>query len=172
MLVLGVIAAIQTLQFLVTIYGVLYLLHWTLGPERGHQVPPACYCLSFLPQFVVLTLLAITGTALGLFLSASVSSPDRANALLPYVVIPQMILGGGIIAVRSGVLYWLAAFLSPTYWAYRGVRRGMELLPPASHFHVRYNDSLWLTCAALVAQTVVLLLLTAWFLKRKDVQTG
>jgi len=32
-----------------------------------------------------------------------------------------------------------------------------------------YDDSVWIVCAALAVQMVVLLVLTAWFLRRKDV---
>jgi hypothetical protein len=116
----------------------------------------------------VLALLATTGVALGLLLSACVSTPDRANALLPYALIPQMILGGGFLAVRAGPLLWLATALSPVYWAYRAVHRGANALPPGFPGHADHPDGLALPCAALVLQTVVLLLLTAWFLKRKE----
>ena len=33
---------------------------------------------------------------------------------------------------------------------------------------MNYDDSVWIACSALGVQIVVLLLLTAWFLKRKD----
>jgi hypothetical protein len=58
--------------------------------------------LGYPAQFGLLVLLATTGVAPGLLLSACVSTPDRANALLPYLLIPQMILGGGIL--RQAVL--------------------------------------------------------------------
>jgi hypothetical protein len=38
----------------------------------------------------------------GLLLSACVATPGRANALLPYVLTPQMSLGGGILSVQTG----------------------------------------------------------------------
>ena len=57
---------------------------------------------------LVFSVLGMAGVAMGLLLSACVTSPDRANALLPYVLIPQMILGGGFISV-SGPLFWVAA---------------------------------------------------------------
>ena len=162
-LVLSVLSAIQTLLFMLVLYGVLEVLHLF-----GHQAPPAVYRLDYVPQFGVLLLLSLSGVALGLLLSACVSSPDRANALLPYVLIPQMILGGGIIAVRDGVIYWLAVVFSPVYWAFRAVRMGECELPRDVYYHMDYDDSLWIPCAALVVQTVALLLLTSWFLKRKD----
>jgi hypothetical protein len=100
-------------------------------------------------------------------LSACVATPDRANALLPYVLIPQIILGGGFLAVDAGLLHGLAVTLSPVYWAYRAVHRGARALPEAFPGHVDYPDGVGLPCEALVAQTLVLLALTAWFLRRK-----
>ncbi len=164
-LVLSVICAVQTLLLMVVIYGALEGLHLALH----HDLPPAAYRLSYLPQYCLLLLLSLSGVALGLLLSACVTTPDQANALLPYVFIPQMILGGGVIMVKEGVLLWLAMATSPIYWCYRGVRRGVPEMPVTSPFHIDYSDNIWLAGAAIVVQMVVLLGLTAWFLRRQDV---
>ena len=88
---------------------------------------------------------------------------------MPYVLIPQMILGGGIIPANEGVLAYLAQVLSPVYWAYRGIRLGAnKIVPDWSPVHVPFEDGTLLPCLALAAQTVALLGLTAWFLRRKD----
>jgi ABC-type multidrug transport system ATPase subunit len=165
-LVLSFVSAVQTLIMMVLIYGVLEALHATLGLA----LPPSQYRLEYVEQFGVLVLLAMTGVALGLLLSACVATPDRANALLPYVLIPQIILGGGIMPIKDGPLHAIAVVLSPVYWAFRAIRRGATELPDVLPYHMNYNDSVGLACAALVAQMFVLLLLTAWFLKRKDVR--
>ena len=110
----------------------------------------------------------MNGLPRGLLLSACVTTADRANALLPYVLIPQLILGGGFLKVTEGPLYWLAMALSPVYWAYRAVHRGASHLAANFPGHVDYEDRLTLPCAMLVAQTVVLLLATAYFLRRKE----
>jgi hypothetical protein len=125
--------------------------------------------LGYPSQLLVMVLLSMCGVALGLLLSACVATPDRANALLPYVLIPQMILGGGIIPVYTGVLKWLAQGLSPVYWAFRAVRLGAHDLPTVTAARAPYEDGLARPCLALAIQAAVLLLLTAWFLKRKDV---
>jgi ABC-type multidrug transport system ATPase subunit len=166
-LVLTVITAFHALVLMALLYG---------GLDLGHRffpgfctLPDAGHYLALVPQFGVLVLLAMAGVALGLLLSACVSSPDRANALLPYVLIPQMILGGGILSADSGVLHYLAVSLSPVYWAYRAVHCGAHELPRSFPFHVPYADDVTLPCQALLIQTAVLLLLTAWFLRRKSV---
>jgi hypothetical protein len=134
----------------------------------GQSAPHPEHLLAFLPLLGVLVLLAMAGVAVGLLLSASVSTPDRANALLPYVLIPQMILGGGFLSVSDGALYWLAAILSPVYWAYRAVHLGASSLPAGFPGHVDYPDTVLLPCEALIAQTVVLLAFTAWCLRRRE----
>jgi hypothetical protein len=128
------------------------------------------HLIMFADQFWVLTSPAMTGVALGLLLSACVSSPDRANTLLPYVLIPQIILGGGILPVKEGPLHAIAWVGSPAYWAFRAIRRGATALPEDLPLHMNYNDSPWLACQALTVQMIVLLVLTAWFLKQKDVR--
>jgi ABC-type multidrug transport system ATPase subunit len=166
-LVLTVVTAFHALVLMFLLYGALEATH-ACWPEH-FSVPYPGHYLALFPQFGVLVLLAMAGVALGLLLSACVSTPDRANALLPYVLIPQMILGGGFLAVHSGPLYYLAITLSPVYWAYRAVHLGAHDLPDNFPFHVPYEEGAALPCEALIGQTIVLMLLTAWFLKRKSV---
>lgn len=165
-LVLSLISALQILVVMVMVYGTLEVLQATLGQD----MPPSEYLLNFPAQFGILVLLSMTGVALGLLLSSSVATADRANTLLPYVLIPQIILGGGILPVKTEPLHLIAVLLSPAYWAFRAVRRGATDLPPDLPFAMDYNDSVWLSAAALTIQMIVLLLLTTWFLRRKDVR--
>ena len=163
-LVLSAITTFHVFTLMAVMYGSLELLHW-LG---NYAVPSEEHMLTYLPQFALLSLLGMTGVALGLLLSACVATPDRANALLPYVLIPQLILGGGFLDVSHGLLYYLAAVLSPVYWAFRGVHLNANRLPEGFPQRVEYADNVWVPCLALVVQMVVLLGLTAWFLKRKE----
>src|SRR5262249_55569989 len=96
-LVLSVITIFQTLLLMLFVFGTLEVVHAYL--DLGHPDPH--YHLAYLPQFGVLALLSMTGVAMGLVLSAAVATPDRASTLLPYVLIPQILLGGGILAVRA-----------------------------------------------------------------------
>src|SRR5204863_49739 len=54
-LVLSVITAVQVVISMTVIYGVLELLHATLG----HDLLPAVYCLDYVPQLGILILLAM-----------------------------------------------------------------------------------------------------------------
>jgi ABC-type multidrug transport system ATPase subunit/ABC-type multidrug transport system permease subunit len=167
-LVLSIISAVQVLLLMGVVYGGLWVLHVLFG----HALPHPNYRLDFPAQFGVLALLSTVGVAAGLLMSACVSSPDRANALLPYVLIPQIILGGGIIPIHTEPMRSLAQTLSPVYWGYRGIHRGATTLPEDLSMHMDYNDSVWIVCLALAIQAVVLLGLTAWCLRRKDVGRG
>jgi ABC-type multidrug transport system ATPase subunit len=164
-LVLGAITALQVALLMTCIYGPMELMHAFAGTD----LPYEGYRLNYLHEYGLLVMLSLTGIAMGLFLSAVVSSPEQANALLPYVLIPQIILGGGVLQFREGPLYYLAVVTSPAYWAYRGIHRGSTHLPPDLPITMNYNDNPWLATAALGLQAVILLLLAAWFLKRKDV---
>jgi hypothetical protein len=166
-LVLSVITAVQSLMLMVILFGVLGLL----GSLLGHSIPEPLYYLPLPEQFGVYVVLSMTSVAMGLLLSACVATPDRANALLPYVLIPQIILGGGILFIREGPLYYVAVLLSPAYWAYRAVHVGVHnVLPSDLPGHMDYAETVWLPVLALTVQMVVLLLLTAWFLRQKDVR--
>jgi hypothetical protein len=165
-LVLALISVLQVLVLMLILYGVLEALHAWLP---GHQAMPADYRLNYLAQFGVLALLSATGVAAGLLLSACVTSPDRASALLPYVLIPQIILGGAVIAVRGQPLLGLAMTLSPVYWGYTAIHRNADRLPAYHPMHADSEYTVGLACAALAVQAVVLLVLTVWFLRRRDV---
>jgi hypothetical protein len=168
-LVLSLITIFHAFLLMLVIFGTLHVMHWlmlsqTSVPDAG----PTGHMLNYAALLGVLALLSMTGVALGLLLSACVATPDRANALLPYVLIPQLILGGGFLAVNSGLLYYLAATLSPVYWAYRAIHLGANQLPEGFPGRVSYTDNLAFPCEAMLIQMVVLLLLTAWFMRQKD----
>jgi ABC transport system ATP-binding/permease protein len=161
--VLSIITAIQILLAMLIIYGGLEIL-------QNQDAPAPIYRLDYLPQFGILVLLGMSGVALGLLLSACVGNPDRAATLLPYVLIPQIILGGGILPMETPPLNILAYIAAPAYWAFRAIRTGETDLPEGFPWHMDYNDNIWLACAAMLAQLLALLLVTAWLLRRWDVR--
>jgi ABC-type multidrug transport system ATPase subunit len=163
-LVLSVITAAQVALLLLLIYGPMEVLA-RINP--AFTTSPPQLMLGYGWQLAVFTLLGVVGVAMGLFLSACVTSADRANALLPYVLIPQMILGGGFITV-SGLLFWLAALFCPVYWAFRAVRLGADVLPPGFPGYSPDGDGIAWPCLALAAQGAALLLLTYIVLRRRE----
>jgi hypothetical protein len=165
-LLLSVVSAFQTFLLIGIIYGSMWVLHEAVGKPMPHPN----YMLAYVPQYFVLVLLSMTGVAMGLLLSACVATPDRANNLMPYVLIPQIILGGGFLQVSSGPLYWLAFVASPVYWAYRGIHLGYSQLPSFTPGYVDVVEGVTRPCLAMAVQIIVMLALTAWFLRRKDVR--
>jgi ABC transport system ATP-binding/permease protein len=165
-LVLGVISAMQVFLLMLVIYGSLHL--WHLAKSNTWEVLPPEYALGYLAQYEVLLLLALTGVGVGLLISACVSSPDRASVLLPYVLIPQILLGGSMIPVNTVGSHLLAATICPVYWAYRAIHLGASTLPEGFPAKVEYPDSMGWPCGALALQLVVVLALTGFFLRRKD----
>jgi ABC transport system ATP-binding/permease protein len=108
-LVLAVIAVVQaTLLFLIV---------------RVWCQPPGSAAL----QWATLAMLAVAGTAIGLFISALARSEEVATALVPIAVIPQIILAG-VVAPLSGPVRFLARGFVSVQWAQQALE---SLLPQA-----------------------------------------
>ncbi len=132
--VLSFISAVQVFLTMAIIYGGLEIFQ-----SEDNGVPNPLYRLDHLPQFGFLLLLSMTGVAMGLLLSACVGNPDRAATLLPYVLIPQIILGGGILPMDTPPLNIVAYLGSPAYWAYRAIHTGETDLPESFPWHMDYK---------------------------------
>jgi ABC-type multidrug transport system ATPase subunit/pSer/pThr/pTyr-binding forkhead associated (FHA) protein len=109
--VLGVLCALQCLMLLAIVYVPLQL-------EGG-----------FLPMYLILVLTSWVGMGMGLTLSALVASAEASMALVPLLLIPQIILGGVIMPVHE--MSMPMKVLSSTMAA----RWGYEAL-----LHVEYGD--------------------------------
>ena len=72
-----------------------------------------------------LSVLSLSGMALGLAVSAVSRTEDVAITLVPVVLLPQIILAGGM-APLSGASLWLARCTVTCFWGYRG----LAALPP------------------------------------------
>jgi ABC-type multidrug transport system ATPase subunit len=104
-LVLGGLCAVQT----VIMVAMLFLLFSVPG---GGMALIGIALAGFLA--------ALSGVALGLLISASVPSADRATAIVPVVMIPQILLGGGILPLKDmGSAAWLSVVVSAR-WAFQG----------------------------------------------------
>src|SRR5262249_54872739 len=81
-------------------------------------------------QLLLLLLLSGAGVMLGLLVSAAARTEDQAIALVPIILMPQIILGGFIAPLDNAVARLLAQVFVTNYWGFRGLR---TLLP--SHFN-------------------------------------
>jgi hypothetical protein len=73
----------------------------------------------FWTLLLVLTAASLVGAALGLLISALAPTTEAAIAFLPVVLLPFILLGGGIKPLHEmpSVARWIAA-VTPTRWAY------------------------------------------------------
>ena len=82
---------------------------------------------------------ALAGTAVGLLISALSRTEQVATALIPMVVIPQIILAG-VIAPLSGLSRWIAEALVAVHWGQQSLQR---MLPEADRMRLGGMGSDW-----------------------------
>jgi hypothetical protein len=76
---------------------------------------------AFFPMLGTMVLSSMCAVALGLLISAAVTSSEAAMALTPIALIPQMMLGGLLVPMTNkGWLKWLMAIM-PSRWSFEGV---------------------------------------------------
>jgi ABC-type multidrug transport system permease subunit len=113
-------------------------------------------------QWFTLALLAVAGTALGLLISAFSRTEEVAIALVPVVVIPQIILAG-VIASLSGPIEWLANGIITTY---SGMQALKALLPDDDRTALEMRNSTFVIPIAVVFfhvfAFVMITMLTLW----------
>lgn len=165
-LVLSVISAVQAFVLLFIVHGALRLLKIPMPLDDSGK---PLYFLSDGQQLGIFCLLSITGIACGLLVSACVTSPDRATTLTPYILIPQIILGGSFIPIEHISMKVFASISAPVYWAYRALHHGTSQLPDyyAPYYHTP-DYSVVPSYIALGIQMALMLVGAAWFLRRKD----
>ncbi|MBI3926192.1 MAG: ABC transporter permease [Armatimonadetes bacterium] len=127
-----------------------------------------CLCLIFLVDvyvplpgvtlwhFLVLFSASLAGTALGLALSAVVSTPDRAVAAVPILLLPQILFSEMVVShEHSGNLIKTLENLTFTAWAHQGLKEVTAADP--SLFTILKCMFVLLVMAALLTGAAVLL---------------
>jgi len=76
--------------------------------------------LAFLAELGSIIALGVNATALGLLLSALVSSAEAAMALTPIALIPQVVLGGLMVPMTTNPNLRPLMFLMPARWGFEG----------------------------------------------------
>jgi len=106
---------------------------------------------SFLTLLAILFSASLTGTALGLLISAISPTTEAAIAFLPVVLLPFILLGGGIKPVHEmPVTARMISAVTPTRWAYEA-----DFLEEARTRHATFTNALeqqLLDCRAAVGQ--------------------
>jgi ABC-type multidrug transport system ATPase subunit len=156
---LAILGALALLQATILLLMVRWLSHLT-GPLET--------------QLVVVGLTALAGVALGLLVSSSVGTSERAMTLLPIALIGLAVFSSGL-ARLSGPALWTARLLSPAYWSLDGLKAPLasslrnatypgapgEFQPPI----LGSGGPVWLDLAALSVQAALMLTL-AWLALR------
>jgi len=112
-----------------------------------------------------LVLLATTtsGGALGLFISAVASNSEQATAVLPMVLIPQIVFGGFILEVASmNAPSALVSNLVSTRWTYEALKYT---------FQERQYGDLWRDLVVVLGFAAVLSVIAMLWLKLRDRRT-
>ncbi|MCH8065944.1 MAG: ATP-binding cassette domain-containing protein [Chloroflexi bacterium] len=110
-----------------------------------------------LELWITLNLAAFAALGLGLFISASVSNPDRAQSLVPIVLIPQLLFVGG---PGTGAVGQILSYFTVTHWTVEAMKISAEI-PYATGVSGFAAEDLLFRWGALTLMAVVLLTLTA-----------
>src|SRR4029077_1416163 len=106
-------AAFVGAKFLVSgVFTVLQLaLVYALVGALAEDIPGM-----WLEQFMLLTIGAMAGTAIGLLISAVVNTRDQATMIVPLALVPQLILAGVLVPKLPNLAEMLAKVGVSGYW--------------------------------------------------------
>jgi len=118
-----------------------------------------------IPLSVTLFLTSLCGMMMGLVVSAVVDNTDKANAVVPILLIPQVVLAGSI-AVLSGLALTLARVCAVSYWAFdAALQTSTSVADAAKHSWVA-------DVFVVLVFSAIMACVAAWALRRKDVLSG
>jgi ABC-type multidrug transport system ATPase subunit/pSer/pThr/pTyr-binding forkhead associated (FHA) protein len=127
--------------------------------------------------YITLALTALAGQMLGLTISALVRNNDQAMSFIPLLLLPQVIFSGAIFPLKDIPLQTIGALFS-LRWSLASLGSTMNLTGngdkifgtcAACNTYQHNAHYLLITWLALVVSIFVLGIMTAYFLKRKDV---
>jgi ABC transport system ATP-binding/permease protein len=120
-------------------------------------------------QGATLGSLAVAGTSVGLLISALARSEEVATALVPIVVIPQIILGD-VIAPLKGLVLWIGQAFVSVYWAQQALERS---LPDADLSWLERETGPWVNpCSVVLLHASIGVLATVLVLLRSGRRTA
>ncbi|MBC8356579.1 MAG: ATP-binding cassette domain-containing protein [Planctomycetes bacterium] len=123
-------------------------------------------------QWLLLSLAATTGVAMGLAISALATSEDFAATIVPMILIPQIILAG-LIAPLLNYTRELSQICIPAYWAFQGLlttldREVQERLRDAEYLTLSTNWTPAWGCVALAAYVAAFACVALMALRVRD----
>ncbi len=112
--VIGAVAAIQTVLFVWIVFGLR-----PLGEATGNAE---------LHVLAICILVAWVGMGMGLTLSAFARSEDQAASFLPLILLPQLLFAGAVVTTKDmGTPIQLLSHLVAAQWAFAGVGNAIDM---------------------------------------------
>lgn len=126
----------------------------------------------FLPRLLLLTASAFAAAAMGLAISAFVDTNDKAVAMVPILLIPQVILSNAVTKL-AGINLWIAKLLVISFWGYDGLKATLSpevraARDPTGAALLPVVESYALSLAVIALMTLVFLGLVGLGLRLKD----
>ncbi|MGA8114062.1 MAG: ABC transporter permease, partial [Actinocatenispora sp.] len=121
----------------------------------------------------VVAMAALASTAMGLLVSAFVSTVEQTMPVLVCLVMAQLVLCGGLFAVAGRVVVAQLSWFAPARWAYAALAGTVNLpalaVPPPDDPLWRHTAGAWLTAVGvLVGQAVLLVAAARLALRRHE----
>ena len=160
LLVLGVISIVQS--------AVIVLLGLSGRPLPAHGA--FLTSLPLVELLIAIAVLAIASMCLGLFVSAIVSTSEKAMPFLVLLTIVQIVLSGGVIPLAGTAGLSQLSWIAPSRWAFAAVAATDNLnirAPGSSDPLWRQTPGDWLRDVGLTIALAVIFSLLAWIRLRR-----
>ncbi len=124
-------------------------------------------------RFIVLFTTAVAATAMGLSVSAFVSTNDKAMTMIPMLLVPQIILAGAVVKLEGAAL-WIAKSTMISHWGFEAMKTTLsdDVKAARNDFTgeliLTVNNSMVEGLSALAGLATVFLIITFIGLKLKD----
>lgn len=129
----------------------------------------------FMPRLWLLTLSALAASAMGLAISAFVNTNDKAIAMVPIVLISQVVLSNALTPL-TGVSLWIAKLSMISFWGYDAFKSTLsaeilDLRDPGGAPLVAVLEPYGTSLGVILLMTLAFLALVGFGLKLKDRKT-
>ncbi|RMI29815.1 FHA domain-containing protein [Nocardia stercoris] len=156
LLVLGVITIVQT------------AVMFSIGAIGTSFPPSGIFTSAQLELVLAMAMLGIASLALGLLVSASVSTVDKILPLLIVLSMAQLVLTGGLVRLPGTPVLQQLSFLSPSRWGFGAAAASIDLDTITPHDGApdplwKHTTGAWLLDMGVVAGLAVIFVGLAWY---------
>lgn len=158
--------------FQVSIMTIILSYGFRISEYYGGQTPEPIFRAGATVEYLLNWLLATACGLIGFLSSILVRNVEQAFIVLPILQVSQILLGGGVIPVKGGLIKITSMIFSPAYWSFRGIRSEADGVPENWHFLGDYDTSIYIPFAALTSQIITTIWLCFIFLRREARRMG